>query len=401
MAKAKEINKADINGSTHRVMLPERTPLNEVIAYLSIGNIVKVALAIAVVYYGFQMLFILKDKLVLMILAIFVATIMDPGVEALKRMGIPRGLGVLLHYLIAVCLIVFLLISLIPIIADQIQAIAGLLNARANAFLQHPQINLPFVNAATNQQMTVFIESTLKSLNITRFTDALGQISQNLNTVAQGSLIFAAQIAGSVFDFVSKAVIVFVLAFFIQVEKTKIITWVRGFISSDYKGYATDKAEVIHFKLAQWARGQLTLCLVLGFLVFLALTILRMPYALTLAILAGFTEFIPVIGPLIAAVPAVLIATTEGGFIWGLVIILVYYVIQWCENNLLVPLIMKRAVGLSPIAIIFAMLVGISFPIFIHPLLGIMLAIPTTTIVALFLEDLRELRTRKRVEPTA
>ena len=147
-------------------------------------------------------------------------------------------------------------------------------------------------------------------------------------------------------------------------------------------------------KIGQWARGQLLLCLSIGFLVFLALIILRMPYALTLAILAGFTEFIPVVGPFIAAVPAVLIALTQEGFIWALVLAVVYYIIQWCENNLLVPLIMKRAVGLSPVAIIFAMLVGVSFPSVIHPVLGIILSIPTTTIIALFLEDWREAHAR-------
>jgi predicted PurR-regulated permease PerM len=73
-----------------------------------------------------------------------------------------------------------------------------------------------------------------------------------------------------------------------------------------------------------------------------------------------------------------------------LIIAAMYYVIQWCENNLLVPLIMKRAVGLSPIAILFAMLIGISFPDIIHPILGVMLAIPVTTIITIFLEDWRK-----------
>jgi predicted PurR-regulated permease PerM len=134
----------------------------------------------------------------------------------------------------------------------------------------------------------------------------------------------------------------------------------------------------------------LILGLVVGSLVFIALTILGMPYALTLAALAAFTEFIPYVGPFIAAVPAVLIALTEGGFLWAVVVAAVYYVVQWCENNLLVPLIMKRAVGLSPIAIIFAMLVGVSFPEVIHPILGILLAIPVTTIIAVFLNDMRD-----------
>jgi predicted PurR-regulated permease PerM len=83
---------------------------------------------------------------------------------------------------------------------------------------------------------------------------------------------------------------------------------------------------------------------------------------------------------------------TTGGFWWALGIMVVYYVIQWCENNLLVPLIMRRAVGLSPIAIIFAMLAGLSFPQVVHPILGLLLAVPVTTIVTIFLEDWRQHR---------
>ncbi len=127
-------------------------------------------------------------------------------------------------------------------------------------------------------------------------------------------------------------------------------------------------------------------------LVFLALVILRMPYALTLAILAGFTELIPVIGIFIAAIPAVLIALTQQGIVWALMLACIYYIVQWCEGNLLVPLIMKRTVGLSPIIILLAMLAGVSFPGLIHPVLGIMLSIPLATVLAVFLEDWRERR---------
>ena len=174
-----------------------------------------------------------------------------------------------------------------------------------------------------------------------------------------------------------------------QLEKEKLIRWFLSFFPHRYRLYATGKSEAVHRKIAQWARGQLVLCFSIFLLTLTALLILRMPYALTLAVLAGFCEFIPAVGPFIAAIPAVLIGLTQGGFIWGLILVGIYYVIQWCENNLLVPLIMRRAVGLSPVAILFAMMVGISFPDTIHPVLGIMLAIPTTTIISIFLEDWR------------
>ncbi len=376
--------------------LPPASDVPEVRVELQIGSVVKAALAVSLVALGLVLLWLLLDKLILLALAVFLATIIDPGVEALRRMGVPRGLGVILHYFVAIFLVLFLLLSLIPIIAQQIQQIAVVLSTQANAFISNPQLNLPLVGPEVNLRLTALVQSTLQELSITKFTDALATFGQNLNTAAQGSFRLAAQVAGGVLSFFGKAVVVFVLAFFMQVEKVKLLNWLRGFVGTQYRGYVEDKGELIHYKLGQWARGQLILCAAIGTLVFIALTILGMPYALTLAILAGFTEFIPVVGPFIAAVPSVLIGVTQNGILWGLVIALVYYVIQWCENNLLVPLIMKRAVGLSPIAILFAMLVAISFPTVIHPILGVILSIPTTTIIALFLEDLREMRLRKR-----
>jgi predicted PurR-regulated permease PerM len=186
--------------------------------------------------------------------------------------------------------------------------------------------------------------------------------------------------------------IVLVLAFFVQIEREHLHAWFRGFFKASQRAYIDLKLDAIHEKISMWARGQIVLGLVIGILVYIALKILKIPNAETLAVLAGFTEFIPYVGPFIAAIPAVLIASTQdqGGFVWAAIVAGVYYVIQWCENNLLVPLIMKRAVGLSPIAIIFAMMAGISLPvIFQNPILGLLLAVPITTILSVFLNDLR------------
>ncbi len=374
--------------------LPESQRFPTVTVHLSLGSVVKAAFAILAIGLGAVLLYHLKDKIVLLLLSVFVATIIDPGVQTMRRFGIPRGVGILILYVIAMALFVFLLVSLIPIIADQLQQIAAFTSERVNLFLQDPHVALPFLAEDVNERLTLFIQNTLQNLSITQFTDALQQLSSTLSTTAQGSLIFAAHLAGSVLDFFLNLIFILVLAFFMQLEKERIVAWLRGFVPWRYRTYVHDKSEAIQWKLSQWVRGQLLLCLSVGFMVFLALSILRVPYALTLAILAGFTEFIPVVGPLIAAVPAVLIAMTQQGFFWGLVIAAVFYVIQWCENNLLVPLIMKRAVGLSPIAIMFAMLVGISFPWILHPVLGVILSIPLTTIIALFLEDWRAFHAR-------
>ncbi len=191
--------------------------------------------------------------------------------------------------------------------------------------------------------------------------------------------------------------LVLALGAFIQLERESIRQWVRGILPPQYRGYLDDKSQAIHVKIAQWARGQAILGLCIAVLAFIALSIVGLDYAVTLAVLAGVTEFIPYVGPLIAAVPAILVALTQQGPQWALLVAVLYYLIQWLENNFLVPMVMQRAVGLSPVAVMFAMLVAVSFPNIIHPVLGILLAVPATTIVAIFLEDFRIRREHKHL----
>lgn len=364
----------------------------ELTVHISSWSVFRATLTILAVAFSAVFLWAIQDVLILFFLAIFIAVIIDPGVRQLHRIGIPRGLGILFHYFVALALFLFLVISLIPIVADQLQSLAVTMSQQVNAFIAEPHIWLPFVGDHTNAQLSLFLQNTLRAMSIDDFAGALREMGQNLSTAAQGSLSFAVYLAGSVLNFFLNLVIVLVLAFFLQLEKEEILAWLRGFLPWQFRTYVDDKSEAISWKLAQWVRGQLILCVAIGLLSFLALVILRMPYAVTLAMLAGFTEFIPYVGPFIAAVPAILIGIAQNGFFWGLVVALVYYIIQWCENNLLVPLIMKRTVGLSPTATILAMLVAVSFASIIHPVLGIILSIPMTTILAIFLEDWRSHR---------
>lgn len=359
---------------------------------VSLPTVVRATVLVLLVLVGAWILFHLRDKILVLLLSLFVAAIIDPGVRSLERWHLPRGVAVLIVYLTFLVLFLFLLLSLIPILAEQIQQIAVTIGFGINTFLSQPSVDIPFASPRVNQQLTVLAQNVLHHLSAEGAVGALQRFGENLSVAAQGSLRFAASVAGSVVNFIFTLILVLVMAFFVQMEKEKLGGWVRVLFPQRYRSYLDTKADAIAEKLARWIRGQLMLCLVIGFLVFLALSILQMPYALTLAVLAGFTEFIPYAGPLIAAIPAVLIAFTQGGLVPALFVALVYYAIQWCENNLLVPLIMRQAVGLSPVVILFAMLVGISFPDTIPPVLGIILAVPTTTIIALFLEDYRERR---------
>ena len=369
------------------ILPPGPAEHDSLVVHISIQSAVKAAFSILLIAIGVFAVYHLRDKLILLFLGVFVAAVIDPGVEKLQHFGMPRGIAVLVHYVVALLVIFFLLFSFIPIIAKQLQDISTFISTEVDVFLSNPQISVPLLSGELNHRLTMLTQTTLQSLSINEFSDALQQMGQTLSTAAQGSILFVAKLAGSVAKFLINLIIVLVLGFFIQLEKERILKWVVSFMPERYRTYLHSKSEAMHTKIGQWARGELLLMLSIATLTFIALIILGMPYALTLAVLAGFCEFIPAVGPLIAAIPAVMIALSDKGLVYALVVAGVYYIIQWCENNLLVPLIMRRAVGLSPVAILFAMMVGISFPNTIHPLVGVMLAIPITTILALFLED--------------
>ncbi len=337
----------------------------------------------------------IRDSLLILFLSFFLAIIIDYNVRWLEKWRVPRSVAVWLIYLIFLSVVIFLIASLIPIVSAQVQEIARYINSQADSFLLNPNVHLPIVPESVNERLTVIVQNILQNLGIKDRASALLQFGQNLSTVAESSLGFAAQLAGSVFNFIVNLILILFLAFFIQLEREKIIDFIRSILSPGYRSYYDAKADAIYQKMSQWFRGQLILCFSIGILVFTALKILGMPYALTLALLAGFTEFIPYAGPIIGAIPAVIIAFAQLGFVWGLVVAGVFYIIQLSENNVLVPMIMKHSVGLSPISIMFGMLVGVSFPQVIHPVIGIILAVPTAAVITIFVQDFYTLRRRK------
>jgi predicted PurR-regulated permease PerM len=394
-SKAKEKMKTPEAGSNEKSLsLPEE---KRSVVYLDVSTwtVAKTTIACLLVLLTAAVLFLIRDKLLLVFLALFIAIVIDWNVRWLERMRVPRAVAVLLLYILFFSIALFLLLSLIPIVATQIQDLARFINSSADAFLIDPKVELSFLSMDMNERLSIMLQSGLESMGIKDRASALFQFGQSLSGVTQSSIGFAVQIAGSVFNFVVNLILIMVMAFFIQLERERIIEFVRSLLPRSYRSYFDVKSDAIYLKISQWFRGQLFLSFSIGVLVFIALTILGMPYALTLAMLAAFTEFIPYAGPIIAAVPSIFIALSQFGPLWALVIALVYYVIQLCENNLLVPLIMKHAVGLSPIAIIFGMLVGVSFPDTVHPVVGIILAVPTTAIITIFVQDFSAMRKKK------
>ncbi len=138
----------------------------------------------------------------------------------------------------------------------------------------------------------------------------------------------------------------------------------------------------IEFKLSRWFLGQLALGFIIGLMSYIGLSILGVPYALVLAIIAGLFELIPYIGPWLSAIPAILIALTISPTLAGAVLIL-YFIIQELENYLIVPKVMEKSVDIHPVITIMAMMIGGQ----LAGLVGVILAVPVAAMVLVVAEE--------------
>jgi len=166
------------------------------------------------------------------------------------------------------------------------------------------------------------------------------------------------------------------------VERESGQKFIVSLFSSRYEKYIRVKNEALQVKIGYWLRGQFLLMLSIAALTYIALLVLGVNYALTLAVLAGLMELLPVVGPFIAFLGAVPIVANQSMLLL-LVVFIVFFVIQQLENNVIVPVIMKKTVGISSIFVIVSMLIGGSY----LGILGVILSIPVASIIGIFLTD--------------
>ena len=172
-------------------------------------------------------------------------------------------------------------------------------------------------------------------------------------------------------------VLVVVFSFYFAVQETGVDDFLRVVTPLRYQERVQNLWKRSQIKIGLWMQGQLALALIIGVLVYLGLTILGVPYALLLGLLAAVFELIPVFGPVLSAIPAAAIALTDGGVTLMFLVIGLFAVIQQFENHLIYPLVVTKVVGVPPLLVILALLVGAKLAGF----LGIILSVPAAAVI--------------------
>ena len=335
--------------------MPAKKPEQIDISYKTFVKFFLVLGGVAAVYF-------ISDILAALLFAVVTASAIEPWILRFKKRGIPRIASVIFIYLSAFFVLAFLLYLVIPVI------IAEFNSFQANIY---------------SFQEKLF--SGFKSYEDSRFGFFLDDLQRFL---ANGPIDFS-QFAGGVVGILSfifggfmSVTILVVVSFYLAAQENSVENFLRLMVPVEYEEYTVDLWSRSQGKMGRWLRGQMILALLVGVLVFIALTVLEVKYALLFAITAALLETIPVIGPILSAVPAVFVTFIEDPILGG-GLILLYFMIQQIESQLFVPIIMKRTVGLNPLIVIIAILVGARF----GGILGIFLAVPVASILVEFIMD--------------
>jgi predicted PurR-regulated permease PerM len=210
----------------------------------------------------------------------------------------------------------------------------------------------------------------------------LQNLSPAVTAATQGVFSFVAGVFGGLVSFL----LVLVMTFYLVVDEGAVKRTVTVAPKAQ-QAYLAGLLSRLQKKVGVWLRAQLILMGIIGILTYLVLTVIGaftgLQYALVLALIAGLLEFIPYLGPLIAAVPGVFLAYAVSPTTAAIVAI-AYYGIQLLENNVIVPKVMQRALGLSPIVSIVVFLVGAK----LAGIAGAFLAIPIATAAMVVAQDL-------------
>jgi len=327
-----------------------------------------VTLAVAMVA-AIWLALLLQAVLMRLLVAIILATGLYPLVQRLHRAGLPRVLAVLLIYLTLILLLVALLLLVVPPLVEQVGELLGdwpRYNALALEVLHDLQRRFPFLPPLDTQ-----LAQQLQSLG-----SQLGAIASQVLVVAQFAL--------NVFSGVVSAVLVLLITLYLIVDGPRIREYPLSFFAPPRRDRLRLVLNRMGERMGGWLLGQLILSATIGLFSFVGLTLLGVKGAVLLAAIAAVGEAIPLVGPILSAVPAIVVAGTESLWQAGATLVL-YVVIQQLENNLLVPKVMERAVALHPLAVVLALITG-------GELLGIggaLVAVPVAAALAVALDELR------------
>lgn len=330
----------------------------------------------------------LTSVLVRVLLAVILAAGMKPLVDRLtarelRRQGWwtpPRGLIVLFVYVVIITLVSTAGGLILQVVVVELQNLV-------NGF----PVYAPRIVAGVNQVLDLIPGGREMVADFDIGGHLSGVVSQVFNVMGQAVFVFR-QVLGLLSGLLD-VLMILLLALYITTDGPRIARYLRTFLPPDRHEQASRVTHRIFVRLGGWVSGQILLCVIIGVVSWVGLTLIGVPYAVVLALIAGIMEAVPNVGPLIAAVPAVIVAALYSPW-QALLVAILYLLIQQLENYVIVPRVMSKAVELHPLAVLLALMVGGE----LMGVLGAVLAVPVTAAVSVIVDEIRSERLAPSVD---
>jgi len=313
-------------------------------------------------------LYLIRDIVLLVLLAALTSIALSPGIARLRRYGLSRTAAVIIIYTVIFFGGVALLAVFLPLFYAEIKSFLQTwpeYAARLDVFLSGIQTYFAQVGIVFDkEQVFASIESGTNAW--------VGNLFSATVDFFRGFIHFIGY---------------FFLSLYLSLEEKGLEKLFLMLTPKEYHAQATSIASRIQGKISQWLFGQLILILIAFALYWIGLSLLGVPYALAIALFGGAMEILPYIGPILAAIPAIIVGLLVSPVL-GISALIFYIVAHQIEAHIVAPQVMKRSAELNPVAFILAVLIGFELA---GPL-GIILSVPVAMILSVFADDILEKR---------
>ena len=375
---------------------PARTPAHAGVPAssqwdLSTKRIVWVLLLVLAIFVFWLSL----DVLPLLILAAIVSYILNPVVDLVARIHIPRSITTIVLYILVLVALVLLPVLFLPVLIEQLRQLGafdvgrtatGLFNWLMQGLNNLPD-TLSFLGIEIpTDQIAQQLETGFQQITfVPTVAEVLNYIQQGISTatgIVSSTAAISVSVVGGIVQTIFAAIVVFFLSLYITKDVPRMRRYVEELFPASYQPELREVLRRMGYIWSAFFRGQIVLSLAVFLVTWLSLRLVGMPGALILAIVAGVLEVIPQIGPTIAMIPAVIVALIQGSSVlsdfgignigFALITIGIYFLIQQVENSVLVPRIIGGSINLHPVVVICGVAVGFN----VFGVLGAFLAAP-------------------------
>lgn len=347
-------------------------------------------------------LYLIKDVILVVLVAVVIASGMEPLIIWFNKYKVNRLFASIISYIGLIGIFAGLMFFFVPAVLDEAASFLTELPKYLESTTLWNPLNVNSENISTSQKVVQTLSDSINNpgqlvsnaqsqikTNISGTSFGLGDLIRSIQQISSNVSDGFVKIISMIFGGLLSFILIIVLSFYFLVQEDGVSNFLRLITPIQHENYIINLWKRSQRKIGQWMQGQILLGVIIAVLLYLGLMILGIKNALLLAVLAGIMEIIPMFGPILSAIPAIMMAFVGGGVTSAVLVLGLCTIVQQFENHLIYPLVVKKVVGVSPVVVILALIIGYDLAGF----LGIVLSVPMVSALMEFVDDIEKKKT--------